>query len=135
MLQEPIQDLVNNYNQVRQHSINICKPLNTEDYLIQLDFFVSPARWSLGHTSWFFEEFILKNFMNKYKEFHPKYNFLFNSYYNNMGERTLRGNRGALSRPTVKEVYDYRQYVDNNMESLITSGQLNETIQDLIMLG
>lgn len=123
------------YKKVRQNTIAICSPLKIEDYLLQTAFFISPAKWSLGHTSWFFEELILKQFDKNYKEYHPRYNFLFNSYYNTIGERIVRHSRGDLNRPTVEEVYMYRDYVDQHMLNLLEKQNLKQDVANLIELG
>ena len=103
------------YVSVRSDSMEMVEPLYIEDYIPQPVSFVSPPRWVLGHTTWFFEEMVLKKFRPGYKEFEQGYGFLFNSYYNSLGERTVRQSRGDLSRPTVNEILRYRDYVDNNM--------------------
>jgi len=79
---------------------------------------VSPTKWHLAHTSWFFEEFVLSKIYPQYKSLHPQYSFLFNSYYVQAGQRHCRPKRGLISRPTVEEVYNYRSYVDDSMRSL-----------------
>ncbi|MCF0050696.1 ergothioneine biosynthesis protein EgtB [Dyadobacter sp. LJ53] len=107
------------YNRVRQHSEKICEPLETEDYVPQPVPFVSPPKWHLAHSTWFFETFILKPFMPGYQVFDTDYNYLFNSYYNNVGERTLRTDRGNVTRPTTRYVYAYRQHVDRHMSELL----------------
>jgi len=81
--------------------------------------FVSPAKWHLAHTTWFFEEFVLKKYTTDYREFHPDFGFLFNSYYQSVGARTLRQNRGLITRPDVAEVHAYRQHVDQHMERFL----------------
>src|SRR6478672_8444034 len=111
------------YKGVRAHTEQLCEPLETEDYIPQPVVDVSPPRWNIAHTTWFFEEMILKNYMPGYQQFDPSYGFLFNSYYNTVGERTPRDNRGALSRPTVKDVFAYRRHVDHKMDELM-SGEL-----------
>jgi ergothioneine biosynthesis protein EgtB len=103
----------------RNFSHLLCKPLETEDYCIQSMPDVSPSKWHLAHTSWFFEAFILKDAVQNYKSLHPRYNFLFNSYYVQIGERFTRSIRGLLSRPTVKEVYEYREYVNDMVKAFI----------------
>lgn len=123
------------YEQVRQATHRICAPLKIEDYLLQPEFFISPAKWSLGHTSWFFEELILKVHLPGYHEFHPRYSFLFNSYYNTLGERVVRHNRGDLNRPTVDEVYNYRAHVDTYMLELLSRENLRQEVQYLVTLG
>jgi len=114
------------YITTRQDSANMCQPLKTEDYIPQAAFFASPPKWVLGHTSWFFEEMILKNYKKGYEEFHPQFGFLFNSYYNTLGERTLRHKRGDLSRPTVEGVYQYREWVDKHMKELLQEETANQ---------
>lgn len=122
------------YRSVRQASQKMCTPLETEDYVTQPAFFASPPKWNLGHTTWFFEEMVLSPHDKKYKRFHPKYAFLFNSYYNTVGERVGREQRGDLSRPTVKEVYAYREYVDEHMMRFLEK-KLSQEITDVIVLG
>ena len=111
--------LFKNYKQVRAFSEKLCEPLETEDYVIQTMPDVSPTKWHLAHTSWFFEAFILNKATESYKSINPLYAYLFNSYYIQMGERWYRPNRGILSRPTVKEIFEYRKHVDNHMLHLI----------------
>lgn len=103
------------YRFIRKYSEEICKPLEVEDYVVQPIEDVSPPKWHLAHTTWFFEEFILKKYYHNYKRFNEKFSYLFNSYYNSMGDRVLRLDRGNMSRPTVQEIYQYRQYVDDHM--------------------
>ena len=100
------------YTRVRKHTEKLCEPLEIEDYIPQPIVDVSPPKWNIAHTTWFFEEMILKKFAPDYKVFDPNFGFLFNSYYNSIGERTARDHRGDLSRPTVKRVFEYRKYVD-----------------------
>lgn len=126
--------LLKAYNTVRQRSEQICKPLKTEDYVVQPVVDVSPPKWHLGHTTWFFETFILKPNLEGYKEFDPDYNFVFNSYYETIGARVIRTDRGNLSRPGVADVYKYRAYVDAAMQQLLHEEVKNE-LQELIVLG
>ena len=123
------------YKKVRQDSLKMVKPLNIEDYVPQAAMFASPPKWNLGHTTWFFEEIILSKYKKDYQLFHPKYSYLFNSYYNTVGERVLRHDRGNLSRPTVDEVIKYRDYVDEQMNTLLSSKNLEKNITDLVILG
>lgn len=111
--------LSDNYHRVRRDSERICAPLAVEDYVIQTETEISPPKWHLAHTSWFFETFLLAPFLADYRSFHPRYDYLFNSYYNAVGDRWPRPKRGLLSRPTVAEIYEYRAYVDGAMESLL----------------
>ncbi|MCA1625413.1 MAG: ergothioneine biosynthesis protein EgtB [Acidobacteria bacterium] len=128
------QELESFYSFVRNYTEEICEPLETEDYIPQPVVDVSPPKWNIAHTTWFFEEMILKKFAENYQEFNPNFGYLFNSYYNSVGERTLRQNRGDLSRPTVKEVYQYRNYVDKKMGEFLRQDLSNE-VRDLIVLG
>src|SRR6201996_6510897 len=107
--------LAERYMQVRKHTEKICAPLQTEDYVVQPIVDVSPPKWYLGHTTWFFETFILKPYFMGYQEFNSEYNYVFNSYYETVGARVIRTDRGNLSRPTVQDVYKYRAYVDEAM--------------------
>jgi ergothioneine biosynthesis protein EgtB len=121
------------YRRIRLRTEEICKPLHTEDYVVQPIVDVSPPKWHIGHTTWFFETFILKECVKGYKEFNPSYNFVFNSYYETLGNRVIRTDRGNLSRPTVEDVYKYRKHVDGAMVEYL-SGDVNE-VKDLIQLG
>jgi ergothioneine biosynthesis protein EgtB len=116
----PERDLCAFYNKVRSDTEELCRPLEIEDYIPQPVVDVSPPRWNIAHTTWFFEEMILKRFVPDYKMFNESFGFLFNSYYNSIGERTPRGHRGYLSRPTVKQVFDYRRYIDGCMRKLLS---------------
>jgi len=127
-------DLLQYFKEVRAYTEELCAPLKTEDYIPQPIVDVSPPRWNIAHTTWFFEEMILKRFVENYKVFDTNFGFLFNSYYNSIGERTKRDNRGDLSRPTVTEVYEYRKYVDAQMSKLLSRGVTGE-IEDLVILG
>lgn len=126
--------LIEQYRKVRRLTENICNPLQTEDYVVQPIADVSPPKWHLGHTTWFFETMILKPYLKNYLEFDANYNYVFNSYYESLGARVIRTHRGNLSRPTVNEVYRYRVYVDEAMEQLL-GGQVDETIHTLTVLG
>ncbi len=124
------ENLLNRFKAVRNFSMEICKPLITEDYVIQSMPDVSPTKWHLSHTSWFFETFVLKDASSNYKSLHPQYAYLFNSYYIQAGERFERPKRGLLSRPSVKEVFQYREYVDQNIISFL-EGSDEETFRKL----
>ncbi len=126
--------LVSFFLETRQHTENICKPLEIEDYVVQPIVDVSPPKWHLGHTTWFFEEFILKPHKPDYKIFHKDFAFVFNSYYENVGKRVVRNDRGNLSRPSVAKVYDYRHYVTNEMNELLSSGITSE-IEEILLIG
>lgn len=127
-------DILAQYKEVRLHSEAICKPLKTEDYVVQPVVDVSPPKWHLGHTTWFFETFVLKPQLPGYREFDPNYNYVFNSYYEAAGARVIRTDRGNLSRPSVAEIYNYRQHVDEAMSGFLEEGFPAE-LHDLMTLG
>ncbi|MDQ3394256.1 MAG: ergothioneine biosynthesis protein EgtB [Bacteroidota bacterium] len=112
---EVLENISLRYKNVRDKSLEICKPLSPEDFVVQPIDDVSPPKWHMGHTTWFFETFILLEYAKRYRKFHEKYNYLFNSYYEGAGERVNRSHRGNMTRPTVEEIYKYRQYVDTAM--------------------
>lgn len=107
------------YEQVRAQTEHICRPLEPEDTVVQPIVDVSPPKWHMAHTSWFFETFLLKPHLESYKAFHPQYSFLFNSYYNSVGSRVLRDQRGTLTRPPLRDIVAYRQHVDRHMQQLL----------------
>lgn len=126
--------LVETFKQIRLRTEEICAPLEIEDFVVQPITDVSPPKWHLAHSSWFFEQFVLVKFAENYQEFDPDFSFLFNSYYNNMGERTLRQNRGFITRPTVAKVLDYRKYVTEAVLELLEKKPSNE-IAKLVEIG
>lgn len=115
-----IDNLAAFYSRVRKYTEQLCEPLEIEDYVPQPVVDVSPPKWNVAHTTWFFEEMVLKQFVPGYKVFDPDFSYLFNSYYNTVGKRTARDHRGSLSRPTVKRVFEYRKYVDEQMLELLS---------------
>ncbi len=129
-----VNSLISSFLSVRKLSADICAPLETEDYIPQPIQDVSPPKWHLAHTTWFFEEMILKPFSANYQPFHKDYCFLFNSYYETVGERVVRDMRGSLSRPTVKDVYNYRKHVDENMLALLET-EIGTEVRELVVLG
>lgn len=125
--------LSDRYNSIRKHTEHLCNALTTEDFVPQPADFVSPPKWHLAHTTWFFEQFVLNEHLPDYKIFDDDFSFLFNSYYNFVGKRVFRANRGNITRPGVHEVFEYRSYVDMHMQILL---QLkSEELKDLIELG
>jgi ergothioneine biosynthesis protein EgtB len=127
-------NLLEHYQQVRNRSTNICANLETEDYVVQPVVDVSPPKWHLGHTTWFWEEFVLKPNDENYEQFNPNYNYVFNSYYEAAGARVIRTDRGNLSRPSVQEIYKYRKHVDESMQKFLTHNLIDE-LRNLIVLG
>src|SRR6267142_3879579 len=108
------------YQQVRARTLEIVAPLEIEDYVIQTAEFMSPPRWHIGHTSWFFET-LLQTYQPGYKVYSEDYLFYFNSYYEGFGARIERPKRGTRSRPTVKDTIKYRKHVDEQMLPFLDS--------------
>ena len=127
-------DLLDQYSATRNLSTELCAPLKIEDYIPQSVEFTSPPKWHLAHTSWFFEEMILSKYMHDYRIFDETYNFLFNSYYNHVGEIFPRNQRGMMTRPGVGEMYQYRKHVDEAMSKLLSASYPDE-VRELLILG
>ncbi|MBS9525062.1 ergothioneine biosynthesis protein EgtB [Litoribacter ruber] len=123
------------FKSVRGLTEELSENLETEDFVIQASEEVSPTKWHLAHTTWFFETFVLKELDPEYSEFHPDFNFLFNSYYNGKGDRTQRDHRGLMTRPTVREVFAYRDHVNRGVERFFQKTEINQKIHDLMVLG
>jgi ergothioneine biosynthesis protein EgtB len=125
------------YQSVRERTMQIVTPLETEDYVIQTAEFMSPPRWHIGHTSWFFET-VLQSYQPGYQAYSPEYLFYFNSYYEGFGARIDRPRRGTRSRPTVRETVAYRNYIDERMLQFLASVQTqrkSDKILSLVRLG
>ncbi len=127
--------LLENYRRIRKQSVEICEPLEIEDFVVQPVVDVSPPKWHLGHTTWFFETFILIPNLDGYEVFNSQYNFVFNSYYETIGARVIRTDRGNLSRPSVADIFQYRKYVDEKMETFLLNNDLSDDLQKLFELG
>jgi ergothioneine biosynthesis protein EgtB len=130
-----LKPILRKFMDVRLRSEEICQPLEIEDYVVQPIVDVSPPKWHLGHTTWFFETFILTPNFPSYEVFDPQYNFVFNSYYETIGARVIRTDRGNLSRPSVSDVYQYRKYVDAKMTEFLNSHHMSNEILPLLELG
>lgn len=128
--------ILEKYQQVRRFSDEIVKPLAIEDYVVQATADASPPKWHLAHTTWFFETFILEKYQEGYTRINEDFNYLFNSYYETVGAFFPREMRGALSRPTVAEVQEYREYVDGHMTQLLQEDHIHkEKIEELTEIG
>ena len=123
------------YKNTRAYTNQICKPLEVEDYTPQSAEFASPPKWHLAHTSWFFEEIILKKYIKNYQVFNSDFSFLFNSYYNSLGERLDRSKRGLITRPSITTIFKYRDHVDHFMIALLEQENLKADIAELVILG
>ena len=122
------------FGEVRGRSESLCQGVEVEDFVVQSMPDVSPTRWHLAHVTWFFEKFVLVPHLADYRLFDERFHFLFNSYYYTAGQMHARPKRGLLSRPTVREVMNYRAYVDAAMGDLLDSGS-DEKIEFLVTLG
>ena len=111
--------LAERFEAVRAQTESLCDSLEVEDLVVSSMADVSPTKWHLAHTSWFFETFVLAAHEPSYRSPDPRYAYLFNSYYVQAGERHCRAQRGLVTRPTVREVFDYRRHVDEAMRELI----------------
>lgn len=127
--------ILESYGRARKQTETICSPLETEDYVVQPIGDVSPPKWHLGHTTWFFETFMLVPNLAGYKVFDPNFNYVFNSYYESVGARVIRTDRGNLSRPTVSEIYRYRHYVDDHVHQLFGGSDIAKELLGILELG
>ena len=116
-----VPSLAARYDAVRSRTEALCAPLEVEDYVVSSMPDVSPTKWHLAHTSWFFETFVLAPHDARYASPNPRYAFLFNSYYVQAGERHCRAQRGLVTRPSVREVFAYRAHVDDAMRRLLAA--------------
>jgi ergothioneine biosynthesis protein EgtB len=130
-------DLAAAFTRTRRVTVELCEPLAVEDHVVQTMADVSPPKWHLAHTTWFFETFLLAPFVPGYRPVHPLYAVLFNSYYVSVGERHPRPQRGLLSRPTVAEILDYRRQVDARLLDLLEHGEESnrEEVSRRLLLG
>lgn len=127
--------LLQSFDRVRATTLSLCEPLEIEDFVAQSMPDASPAKWHLAHTSWFFEQFILKPHVRDYRSPYPQYEYLFNSYYQSVGPMHERPQRGLLTRPTVAEVMQYRAHVEAQMHELFEARADDAHIASLTTLG
>jgi ergothioneine biosynthesis protein EgtB len=111
--------LLERYRAVRTASLALTAPLSPEDLMVQSCAEASPAKWHLAHTSWFFETFVLRDFLAGYRDFHPDFHWLFNSYYNSLGEMPAKSLRASFSRPPLTDILAYRAHVDTAIARLL----------------
>ncbi|WP_332858941.1 ergothioneine biosynthesis protein EgtB [Janthinobacterium svalbardensis] len=126
--------LIDHYNKVRQHSLRLAEPLSDEDCGAQSMPDASPVKWHLAHTTWFFETFILESMEAAFAPFHPAFRVLFNSYYNGVGEKHPRAQRGLLTRPGMAQVRAYRIDVDARIACLLAGELARDERERLTML-
>jgi ergothioneine biosynthesis protein EgtB len=123
------------YREVRAATRALCEGLEIEDFVPQSMPDASPIKWHLAHTTWFFEQFLLKQYQRGYQSFRPEYEYLFNSYYQTVGSVHPRADRGLLTRPTVAEVLQYREYVDQHMQALLDGRDPEDRVTEIAILG
>src|SRR6266404_6592761 len=121
------------FQEVRARTMRIVEPLEIEDYVVQTAPYMSPPRWHIGHTSWFFE-LLLKDHLPGYQVYSEEYLFYFNSYYERFGTRIDRDKRGTRSRPTVKDTQAYRRRIDESMLELLSRTNDNPEADALMLL-
>jgi len=131
MSQPNQQQLAQKYFHTRAQTVELMKPLSTEDHLAQPSEEVSPPKWHLGHTTWFFETLVLLPGLTNYQQFDAQFPFYFNSYYEGLGERIDRHSRGTLIRPALEKIYAYRTYVDAQMEKLFATDLKSKQLQTI----
>ena len=129
--------LLARYREIRDFTTGLCANLEPEDCVVQSMPDVSPTKWHVAHTTWFFETFILKKFLPGYRAEIPQYAYLFNSYYNAAGDMHRRDLRGLISRPTVKEARRYRASIDSHIANLLSDAdeKLLVEIEPILILG
>ncbi len=129
--------LAERYQSIRNFTMKLCEPLEVEDYVAQSMTDASPTKWHIAHTTWFFESFVLDRFDDQYRAFHPDYCYLFNSYYNAVGDRLARPIRGLMTRPPLRDVVRYREHVDAAVTSLLArvKGPAYDRVCSLVEIG
>lgn len=128
-------DFLKRFKAVRQQTMRLVSPLETEDFVVQPVADVSPPKWHLAHTTWFFEVFVLVPQVKGYRLFNENFPYLFNSYYVGAGDRWTRAARGHLTRPTVAEIMAYRSHVEKHMEAFLRDGHLAEDVAHVLEIG
>jgi ergothioneine biosynthesis protein EgtB len=128
-------DLGARYSSLRKQTEQLVAGLSAEDCALQSMPDASPVKWHLAHTTWFFETFVLDRFVDGYTTPESSYRYLYNSYYNTVGEQFPRAQRGLISRPSLTDVQQYREHVDAQMKKVIAGGRLPETALALVELG
>lgn len=123
------------FGEVRRHTLSLAEPLSDEDCCVQSMPDASPIKWHMAHTTWFFETFILERFEPGFQPHHPAFRVLFNSYYNGIGEKHPRPQRGLVTRPSMQEVLAYRRNVDERIGRLLSKGKPADEMAALIELG
>src|ERR1700753_3566823 len=121
--------LFEEFLRVRRQTEDLCGPLSPEDMMVQSCAEASPAKWHLAHTTWFFETFLLREFLGGYREYHPDFFWLFNSYYNSVSDQPEKKLRASFSRPPVATILEYRKHVEEGIERLLQSDPPQEAVK------
>lgn len=127
-------ELQSAYDRVRDFTLRLTESISAEDQMVQSMPDASPTKWHLAHTTWFFETFVLSEYLPNYKPRHPEFRLLFNSYYKQVGKHPVRSTRGTFSRPGLADVLEYRAVIDRSMRELL-SRDLPASVLDLVELG
>src|ERR1700721_1461950 len=125
--------LFDEFSKVRRQSEQLCLPLSPEDMMVQSCAEASPAKWHLAHTTWFFETFLLREFLEGYQEFHPDFRWLFNSYYNSVSDQPEKKLRASFSRPPVETILSYRRHVELGIQRLLASNPPEEAARRMVL--
>ncbi len=127
--------IINKFSACRSKTLELIKSLHEEDTVVQSVNFVSPLKWHLGHTTWFFENFILLQYDKNFQVYNEGFSYIFNSYYNVFGDFNKQENRGLLNRPLLSEILEYRKFIDLKMMELLEKKSFEKDINFLINLG
>ncbi len=130
---KPAASLLDRYRSVRAATMSFCAPLTPEDMMVQSCAEASPVKWHLAHTSWFFETFVLAEFVANYQPFHPDFRWLFNSYYKALGEMPEKKLRASFSRPPLEQILAYRQHVDDRLCRLLLQTPEDEALRRIVL--
>ena len=130
---KPAASLLDRYRSVRAATMSFCAPLTPEDMMVQSCAEASPVKWHLAHTSWFFETFVLAEFVANYQPFHPDFRWLFNSYYKALGEMPEKKLRASFSRPPLEQILAYRQHVDDRLCRLLQQTPEDEALRRIVL--
>src|SRR5580704_14909911 len=125
--------LLEDFLQVRRETEELCRPLSPEDMMVQSCSEASPAKWHLAHTTWFFETFLLHEFLAGYREFNPDFRWLFNSYYNSVSDQPEKKLRASFSRPPVEAILRYRRHVEEGIPRLLASKPAEDVRQRIVV--
>jgi ergothioneine biosynthesis protein EgtB len=125
--------LFEEFSEIRRQSEQLCLPLSPEDMMVQSCEEASPAKWHLAHTTWFFETFLLREFLGGYREFNPDFRWLFNSYYNSVSDQPEKKLRASFSRPPVETILNYRRHVQQGIQGLLAANPAQEVTERIVL--